>query len=51
MDFPGNVGELQHGYGHVADGHGRVKSLALAHGGNEVAEVQIGHGIGSHRIS
>src|SRR5262244_1080245 len=43
VDEPGDVGELKHGDGNVANGNWGVELLAFADAGDEVGEVEVGH--------
>ena len=50
IHFPGNIGELQHGHGDVADRDWRIQLVPMAHGGDEVGKVKIGHGVAAHGV-
>ena len=50
VHLPGDVRELQHRDGDVADSIGCVELLAGANGGDEVGEVQIGHVVGAGEV-
>src|SRR5580704_4372810 len=50
VDFPRDVGKLQHGNGDVAYRDWSVELFAFADPRNKVREVQIGHGIGSAEV-
>src|SRR5579863_1790839 len=51
VDFPSDVGELQHRNGDVANSDRSVELLALPNCSNEVREVSIGHGVASDQVS
>ena len=48
--LPGDVRELQHGDGDVADGDGRVELFSFANAGDEVGEVGVGHGVAADEV-
>ena len=50
VHFPGDVGKLQHGDRDVAHRHRSVQLIALANGGDEVGEVEIGHRVAANCV-
>src|ERR1700676_843646 len=50
VDFPRDVGKLQHRNRDVAEGDRSVELLAFANSRYEVREVRVGHGIAANQI-
>src|SRR5258706_2501560 len=50
VDFPGDVGKLQHGNSDVADRDRSVEFLAFTDACDEVREVGVGHGIAALEV-
>src|SRR6266404_524870 len=51
VDFPGDVGKLQHRNGNVADRDRSVELLPFADSRDKVREMSIGHGIAAQEVS
>src|SRR5258707_3072824 len=51
VDFPGDVGKLQHRDGDLADRDRSIELLTFADSRDEVREMRVGHGIAAQEVS
>src|ERR1035437_171329 len=51
LNFPRNVGQLQHGDGNIANRDGSVELISLANGRDEIRKVRIGHGVETAKVA